>query len=483
MPALDALADAPLPCSETTAGGDWATYGQDAMGQQHQANETSIGVDNVGQLQQAWKLGIIGGSGQEPFDTGYQSPPPIVASGCVFLNTGGHIVAYDLATGEQQWASDDTYDGVSLDTSGTFAVTVVDGRVHANLVNNGSPRAVAFDLHTGHTLWLGEPFDLSTTANQESSAIVADGIQVLFTTGPDFDPTAREGYALYDAATGERLVEHLTIPDTYPGPQVGGGVWGTPTYDAQSKTLYVGTSNPETKTSETPYDDSIVKLDLDRASPTFGTILDTYKGTPDSVTGYDNPLCQSVGENYVNAGVYGSSPACGQMDVDFGIGPTLFRSAAYGGHLLGAATQKSGWLHVYDFETTGEPREVFSKQLWVSMSFLGGNIARSATDGHTLYVAGNPGVLYAFDIDHGFEQKWAAPLTGLPMKGGNVALANGVVYYVDEPGLKAFRADDGTPIAIPGAVQPGSSTGSGVAIAGHYVIANHYGVIAAYELP
>ena len=467
--------------SATDAGGEWSTYGQNLLGQQRQDSERTIGVDNVGQLQQVWKLGIIGGSGQEPFDTGYQSPPPIVADGCLFINTGGHIVAYDLATGTPQWTSVDTFDGQPLDTSGTFAVTVENGLVYANLVNGGSPRPVVFDEHTGDAVWLGDPVSFTTTANQESSAIVADGIQVLFTTGPDFDPTAKEGYALYDMTTGTSpIAEHLTVPD---GAQAGGGVWGTPTYDAASKTLYVGTSNPETKTSETDYDDSIIKMDLDRTSPTFGTIIDTFKGTPDSVTGYDNPVCQTVGENYVNAGVYGSSPACGQLDMDFGIGPTLFRSDAYGGHLLGAATQKSGWLHVYDLEATGPAREVFKKQLWVTMSFLGGNLARSATDGHTLYVAGNPGVLYAFDIDHGFAQKWAVPLTGLPQKGGNVALANGVVYYVDEPGLKAFNAADGTPIPIPAATQLASSIGCGVAVAGHYVVANHYGVIAAYKLP
>ena len=34
-------------------------------------------------------------------DTGYQSPPPIVAGGCVFINTQGHIEALDLQDGHQ----------------------------------------------------------------------------------------------------------------------------------------------------------------------------------------------------------------------------------------------------------------------------------------------------------------------------------------------------------------------------------------------
>ena len=68
----------------------------------------------------------------------------------------------------------------------------------------------------------------------------------------------------------------------------------------------------------------------------------------------------------------------------------------------------------------------------------------------------------------------AAPLTGVPMKGGNVALANGVVYYVDEPAAKAFDAATGELLWM-SAPTPGASIGSGIAVAGHHVVANHYG--------
>jgi outer membrane protein assembly factor BamB len=177
----------------------------------------------------------------------------------------------------------------------------------------------------------------------------------------------------------------------------------------------------------------------------------------------------------VNLGVYGSSPTCGQLDVDFGNGPTLWRNAE--GRLLGAATQKSGWLHVFDAVTM---ERVWDRQLFVSLSFLGGNIGRIATDGETLYVPFNPGVVYALDADDGTE-RWRANLTGVPMKGGNVALANGVVYYVDEPALKAWDATTGEQLwASP--FTPSASIGSGVAIAGNHVVANHYGRIAAYRL-
>src|SRR3954454_20237106 len=101
-------------CTQPMAGGDWATYGQDLHGAQRQDQEQTIGVDNVGNLEQRWVTA----------DTGYQSPPPIVAGGCAFINTKGHIEAFDLETGQTVWKSS------GADTSGTFAVTVADGRVH-----------------------------------------------------------------------------------------------------------------------------------------------------------------------------------------------------------------------------------------------------------------------------------------------------------------------------------------------------------------
>ena len=442
------------------AGGEWATYGADLNGTQRQDFEDAIGIDNVGSLERAWITP----------DTGYLSPPPIVSGGCVFINTGGHIEAFDLETGETVWRS------TGADTSGTFAVTVVDGRVHVGLNNAGRPQAAAFDVTDGRLLWQSDEIWFGYTTTQQASAIVHDGIQVLFTTGPDFDPQARQGYGLIDAATGHVLYKTTTIPaEDLEAGYAGGGVWGTPTVDPETDYLYVGTSNPESKTKEHEYDNAIIKLDLDRSRPTFGTIVGSFKGTPDSVTGYDNPVCQSIGDTaWVDLGVYGSSPACGQLDVDFGVGPTLWRNAE--GRLLGAATQKSGWLHVFDAETM---ERVWDRQLFVSLSFLGGNIGRIATDGETLYVPANPGVIYALDADDGTEI-WRAVLTGLPMKGGNVALANGVVYYVDEPAVKAWDARTGRQLWM--SPFPAGSIGSGVAVAGNHVVVNHYGRIAAYRL-
>jgi outer membrane protein assembly factor BamB len=145
---------------------------------------------------------------------------------------------------------------------------------------------------------------------------------------------------------------------------------------------------------------------------------------------------------------------------------------------MGAALQKSGWLHAFYADTM---TTAWDRQMFVSLGPLGGELTRIATDGTTLYAVANPGVLYALNAADG-KVLWQSPLTGVPTKGGNVALANGVVYYVDEPALKAFDAKTGKLLWM-SAPEPSASIGSAVAVAGHSVVANHYGVIAAYRLP
>jgi polyvinyl alcohol dehydrogenase (cytochrome) len=463
IPIGAASGSAQVDCTRPVAGGDWSTYGQSLMGQQRQDAERTIGVRNVGKLQEVWRSDT----------TVVQSAPPIVAGSCVFLNTNSAIEARELRTGRLVWRSK------GVDTGGTFAPTVVDGRVHVSYVQEGAPHAAALDQRTGKVLWRSKPVYFGYPTGQQSSAIVYKGIRILFTTGPDNDPQAKQGYALIDAATGKILYQSLTLPqsDRDKG-LVGGGVWGTPTVDPRTGYAYVGTSNPESKQGESNYDDSIIKLDLNRDHRTFGRIVATYKGTPDSVTGYDNPVCQTVGgDAYFNAGTYGGSPTCGQIDVDFGVGPTLWRNSK--GRLMGAATQKSGWLHVFYGDTM---KSAWRKQLFVTLSFAGGNLTRSATDGRTLYVVANPGVMYAFNAQTG-AVKWQVPLVSpIPMEGGNITLANGVLYFVGDGQAHAYDARDGSSLWDSPFI-PGASIGSAGVLAGHHYVANHYGTVVGYRLP
>ncbi len=210
-----------------------------------------------------------------------------------------------------------------------------------------------------------------------------------------------------------------------------------------------------------------------------------YKGHPDSYTGYDNPVCQTVGEDaWVNLVTYGSSPTCGQLDVDFGVGPTLWKDAD--GNTYGAAPQKSGEFHVFNADTM---EGVWKKQTFVTLSALNGGLGRAATDGETVYAVVNPASVVAYDGNTG-EEKWTAPVgLPIPQTGGNAALANGVVYWVSGTGatLHALDAETGTVLyrSPPAFTTPGSPFGSlasSVTVAGNTVVANHAGYIVAYRL-
>jgi outer membrane protein assembly factor BamB len=144
---------------------------------------------------------------------------------------------------------------------------------------------------------------------------------------------------------------------------------------------------------------------------------------------------------------------------------------------MGAATQKSGWVHAFYADTM---KPAWSKQLFASLSFVGGNIGRIGTDGKTLFVPFNPGVIYALDGQTG-AQKWETVLPGVPTTGGNVALANGIAYYVTEPGLVALDQATGKQLWS-GPFQQGAKIGSAVAIAGHRLVVNDYGSIQVFRL-
>ena len=468
------------PCSTSMAraGGDWPTYGGDLMGSQQQTAATKLTAATVGSLQQAWTIP----------SSNYQSVP-IVAGGCVFIvDATSGLEALSFRTGQLLWKAR------GVNTAGSFAVTVHHGLVHIGLQNGGQPVAAAFHVNDGSLAWLSKPVTFGYQATQQSSAIVwtppryPHGIQLLTTTGPDFDPYARPGYALIDATTGKILYRSTFIPkrDLDKG-YSGGGVWGTPTVDAASGYAFMGTSNPDSQSKEHPYTNAVLKMDVNPARTTFGQIVDYFKGDPDALVpeAYNTPVCQQTGGMFPTAGPYGGSPACTQTDVDFGVGPTLWRSST--GTLMAAILQKSGKLWVLNADTMSL---VYDLTLSIDGGPASTNITRVATDGKTLYLNTVPGMLWAIDAETG-STRWQVP-TPAQNSGGNVALSHGVVYYVTATGPAAFDATSGVPLwegGIQGNGAPGNAVGlnnpgDGVAIAGNRLVTTAtLGVVTAWELP
>jgi outer membrane protein assembly factor BamB len=162
-------------------------------------------------------------------------------------------------------------------------------------------------------------------------------------------------------------------------------------------------------------------------------------------------------------------PECGQIDLDFGASPTLFRNSE--GKLVVAALQKSGVVHAAYADTM--------EKAWstvVGAPCAACNVSSTAWDGKdTIFVAGSPGsMMFGLDADTG-SYKWAAPI-GDGTHYQPVSYANGVVYTVDTSGrLDTFDAALGAPaFSRPMSADVGdtcTALSGGVAIAANHVFA------------
>jgi polyvinyl alcohol dehydrogenase (cytochrome) len=456
-------------CRASLPGGDWPAYGGPVLGQNSQPAERRISVETVAGLQPVWTSGA----------TAFQSVP--VAWGrCVYLTDAGRVEALDVRTGKLLWR---TSVALPYTQYAPFAVAVSDGRVHVSFDNKLKPRAAALDADTGATLWTSKPVTFDYPAWQLSSPAVAGAIRLFTTTGPDFDPHARPGFAVLDSRTGRVLTARPTIPlaDFKKG-YAGGGIWGTPVIDPVSLYAFAGTSNPYSRVREHRYDNAMIKIDVNPRRRTFGQVVAWHKGVPDNVVGgsaYDNPVCQQTGD--AGSIGFGGALTCLQQDVDFGNSPTLWRTRA--GELMVSQLQKYGVMHTV--------RASDMKPVWTSgpigvdstLTLTGGNHGNAATDGRTLFTMTNPGLLEALDAMTG-SLRWVAPLTE-PIASKNVVLANGVVFASDYSGVHAFDASSGLRLwdSVTTGVQLNcGAEGDMLALAHGTVLANCGGAITAFRL-
>jgi outer membrane protein assembly factor BamB len=446
-------------------GGDWPSYGQNLSNTRAQDKEKKIDASNVGNLAAAWTFtaDIDGG------ETGAFQSTPVIAEGCVYMTNGsGFIYALNADTGELVWKGryEKTVEGVCCGAT-LFAPTVKDGVLYEYVSRNPDtagdgkgPYALAIDAHTGKVIWRSKSVDTEPGAYTNSSAVLYKGLLLMGISGPEGGNQNIGGYAILDAKTGRIIKRVHTVPTNLVEDGWGGGtIWSTAVVDSAGY-AYAGTGQPTNPNREYHLTNSIVKIDLNRDHKTFGEIVDSYKGTPDSRT-YNSPACQSGPPEAGTA-------TCTYTDVDFGASPTLLRDSI--GRPMVVETQKSGDLHgVYTDGMVGA---------WIAKVAPAGHAlgtyASTSTDGTSVFAAGNyPGQVFSVS-DVGFYN-WVAPAP--TSFGANpTTYANGIVYHADAKGiLNAFDAATGAPLfERPMQSDTGGpclNTGGGVAVARNIVYA------------
>lgn len=463
------------------AGGDWPMYGADLAGTRSQPDETTIGPAEARDLTMAWHIpsGTFGG--------GSFSNTPVIAGGCLYIATNtGNVGAFNADTGELVWslkleANPAGGNGGAIVGSPAFH----EGSLIVFVNQMFAPYAVSLDAATGGQRWktIVDTDDIADYAN--ASPVIYDDLVFFAMSGPDsgddYSDRAHQRYYVLDVHTGEIVVNRTIISQRdYDAGHRGGAIWATPAIDAETGFLYVGTGNPVSRRFEHPYDNAIIKIDLNRGSQRFGHIVDAYKGEYDNYVGalYGHPACEALGDDQRFWYGGGYSAACVQQDLDFGSSPNLWHDDR--GDLVVGSFQKSGVVHAARGDTL---QPVWSTT--VSFPSAIGNAGSTAVDAETMYVGSNPGTVAALDLDTGLPV-WVAPTAdGVRYQG--VSVANGVVYTVDTAGaFDAFDASSGVPLLHrPVRLDTGQSStalsSSGVAIARNTVYVALAGAVIAYR--
>jgi polyvinyl alcohol dehydrogenase (cytochrome) len=295
----------------------------------------------------------------------------------------------------------------------------------------------ALNRHTGEEVWVQEAVDPHPLGGVGGNALLVIGNRVVIGFSsledlafvlPQYDCCTHRGFVVaLQAATGEELWRFEPIPATavHPLPDTlapfkigpaGADIWGQPTYDRQSHTIFIGTGQnfSPSSTGDTPGSDAIMALDADTGTRKWAT---QFTSGDIWVTGLPNP------------------DATGRfLDQDVGDSPKVYRLAD--GRKVVGAGQKSGVYHVLDAHTGAVIASTpHLQQANILGGFQqGGALAYGRVFQHGLH--GLPpltgegpflGTVVALSLDGTTELwRWEKPFALLA---GGLAVANGVVFF------------------------------------------------------
>ena len=483
--ALPATSRAASDCaSGDPGGGSWPTFGHDYKNTRTQDHEKVISPGDAPLLSPAWTFSTVDGGGE-----GDITGTPIVTRGCLYsATTEGSVFALNAATGKKVWMAKVPYGGGitgSVAVKGRRVYAAVSRTQHSEGCRKHDPcvgpYVVAFKRRTGKVAWATRSIDSQPGADVYGSPVIFKRTLLIGVSGgsaelgDEADRYAFQGSMNFiGIRSGKALKKTWTVhrPGHPKDDFAGAGIWSTPAIDRRAGVAYAGTANPFRPQAEDEHANAVLKFELDRSSRRFGDVIGSYKGNVDEYfAGVSELPCFDIPGNpppYYPQGV----GSCGDIDLDFGASPNLFRDAS--GRKLVGAGQKSGVYHVFNARTM---KPVWS-QIVGPPGALGGIVGSTAYDGSSVYGPITvPGYLWSLSTAEG-SHRWIAPVADGAHWGPPVAVANGVVYTVDLTGfLDAFDARSGAllakrPLALGGTSSPTSLAWGGVSIARHTIYAS-----------
>jgi len=248
-----------------------------------------INKSNVSKLRPAW---IFQTEVKESLET-----TPIVVDGVMYVTTSfNHVYAIDAKTGEQFWHYKHKMGPVTTYCCGpnNRGVAIYKDKVYMGTLD---AKLVALDAKTGSLIWETQLADPELGYSETMAPTAVDGKILIGTNGGEYG--IRGFVRAYDAETGKQVWNFHTTPEDSTGvwathdatgkdmhrdiaaekaalkkmgdpyKTLGGGVWQNPAVDLKTKRIYfvVGNPSPDLDGSIRPgdnlYTDSLVSLDLD----------------------------------------------------------------------------------------------------------------------------------------------------------------------------------------------------------------------------
>jgi alcohol dehydrogenase (cytochrome c) len=231
-----------LAADGTDKAADWPRYHRTDNGWRY-SPLASINKNNVKHMKVAWINygGEVAGGRQET---------PIVIDGVAYvISAYNQVQAIDATTGREIWKYKPKLDSLVneiLATPYSRGVSVANGRVYLGTLDG---RGIALDQKTGAEVWSTQltAFRDCHGCNFTSPPVVAGDVLTFGAVAGDL--FARGKIYGVDASTGKLLWTFDTIkddPKSWPGESGkygGGGAWMPGQYDAETGTVFYGTSN------------------------------------------------------------------------------------------------------------------------------------------------------------------------------------------------------------------------------------------------